>query len=92
MTALEKQEKLDYAYIAELKTKSEKELRKMLDSIEEEQTELIKKGHFIKDALMEKWRTPSEELLEAIEEVKRGETYKCSSGQEMLAIVRNNNE
>ena len=74
------------------KTKSEKELRKMLDSIEEEQTELIKKGHFIKDALMEKWRTPSEELLEAIEEVKRGETYKCSSGQEMLAIVRNNNE
>ncbi|EAC1801542.1 hypothetical protein D6198_09500, partial [Campylobacter coli] len=37
----------------------------------------IKKGHFVKDALMEKWRTPSAELLEAIEDYKNGnvETY-----------------
>ncbi|WP_265607345.1 hypothetical protein [Campylobacter jejuni] len=32
----------------------------------------IKKGHFVKDALMEKWRTPSAELLEAMKELKNG--------------------
>lgn len=34
----------------------------------------IKKEHLIKDALMEKWRQPSDELKEAIREVENGET------------------
>ncbi|ENM8242326.1 hypothetical protein AB8156_001853 [Campylobacter jejuni] len=91
MLAQEKQDNLDYIYIEKLKTKSERQLKIMLDNLEKEiikiQTEKtklenklkdkIKKGHFVKDALMEKWRTPSAELLEAIEDYKNGnvETY-----------------
>ena len=33
---------------------------------------------------MEKWRTPSEELLEAIKEVERGETTTYNSVDEMM--------
>lgn len=31
----------------------------------------IKKEHFTKDVLMEKWRIPSKELLKAIKEVEK---------------------
>ncbi|EAV9735610.1 hypothetical protein FSE31_09680, partial [Campylobacter coli] len=75
MLAQEKQDNLDYIYIEKLKTKSERQLKIMLDNLEKEiikiqaeKTKLenklkdkIKKGHFVKDALMEKWRTPSAE-------------------------------
>ncbi|HEC1770841.1 TPA: hypothetical protein R1738_001442 [Campylobacter lari] len=78
MSTQQKQEDLDYLYIEKLKTKSERQLKVMLDTLEKEivkiqaeKTKLenklkdkIKKEHFIKDALMEKWRTPSKELLE----------------------------
>ncbi|WP_265611676.1 hypothetical protein, partial [Campylobacter jejuni] len=42
----------------------------------------IKKGHFVKDALMEKWRTPSAELLEAMQELKNGGGTLCKSMEE----------
>lgn len=96
MIAQTKQENADYAYIEKLKTKSERQLKTMLDTLEKEAEKIkaekvkledklkekIKKGHFVKDALMEKWRTPSPQLLEAIEEVKRGETIKCKTMEE----------
>ncbi|WP_265611668.1 hypothetical protein, partial [Campylobacter jejuni] len=77
MLAQEKQDNLDYIYIEKLKTKSERQLKVMLDTLEKETIKIqaekaklenklkdkIKKGHFVKDALMEKWRTPSAELL-----------------------------
>ncbi|EAK0794222.1 hypothetical protein I9T54_00020 [Campylobacter peloridis] len=102
MTTQQKQEDLDYLYIEKLKTKSERQLKVMLDTLEKEivkiqaeKTKLdkkfenrlkyrIKKGHFIKDALMEKWRTPSKELLEAMQEVKNGETTTYNSIDEMM--------
>lgn len=78
MIAQTKQDNADYAFIEKLKTKSERQLKTMLDTLEKETTrieaeksklefrlkEKIKKGHFIKDALMEKWRTPSDELFQ----------------------------
>lgn len=92
----EKQDTLDYAYIEKLKTKSERQLKTMLDTLEKETIKItaekeklenrlkekIKRGHFIKDALMEKWRTPSKELLEAIEEIKNGGGTLCKSMEE----------
>lgn len=98
MIAQTKQDNADYAFIEKLKTKSERQLKTMLDTLEKETTrieaeksklefrlkEKIKKGHFIKDALMEKWRTPSDELLEAIKEVERGETTIYNSVDEMM--------
>lgn len=97
-----KQDNADYAYIEKLKTKTERQLKTMLDTLEKEAMKLkaektkiddkikekIKKGHFIKDALMEKWQTPSKELLEAIEEVKRGETTTYDSVDEMMKDLR----
>ncbi|MFG5117043.1 hypothetical protein O8I41_07845 [Campylobacter lari] len=106
MTTQQKQEDLDYLYIEKLKTKSERQLKVMLDTLEKEivkiqaeKTKLdkkfenrlkyrIKKGHFIKDALMEKWRTPNKELLEAIQEVKNGETTTYNSIDEMMKDLR----
>ena len=92
----ERQDKLDYEYIDKLKTKSERQLKMMLDSLGKQKTKLIaeqtklqnrindkiKKEHFIKDALMEKWRTPSKELLEAIKEVQSGQTTTYNSVDE----------
>lgn len=94
----QKQDELDSAYIEKLKTKSERELKKILDTLEKETIKItaektrlenkirdrIKKGHFVKDALMEKWRTPNKELLEAIEEVERGETTTYNNVDEMM--------
>ncbi|EAI3583457.1 hypothetical protein MKT50_001685 [Campylobacter jejuni] len=96
MLAREKQNNLDNIYIEKLKTKSERQLKVMLDTLEKETIKIqaekaklenklkdkIKKGHFIKDALMEKWRTPSPELLEAIEEIKNGGGTLCKSMEE----------
>ncbi|HEC1728225.1 TPA: hypothetical protein R1703_001354 [Campylobacter lari] len=98
MTPQQKQDNLDYLYIEKLKTKSERQLKVMLDTLEKETIKItaekaklenklkekIKKGHFIKDALMEKWRTPSKELLEAMQEVKNGETTTYNSIDEMM--------
>ncbi|EAJ7133481.1 hypothetical protein AB709_07880 [Campylobacter jejuni] len=96
MLAREKQNNLDNIYIEKLKTKSERQLKVMLDTLEKETIKIqaekaklenklkdkIKKGHFIKDALMEKWRTPNPELLEAIEEIKSGGGILCKSMEE----------
>lgn len=93
-----KQDNADYAYIEKLRTKSERQLKIMLDTLEKETIKIkaektkledklkekIKKGHFVKDALMEKWRTPNPELLEAIKEVERGETTTYDSVDEMM--------
>ena len=71
----------DLDYIEKLKEKSERQLKVILDNLEKETIKIaaektrienklkekIKKSHFVKDALMEKWRTPSKELLEAID-------------------------
>lgn len=92
------QDELDSIYIEKLKTKSERELKKLLDTLEKETIKItaekirlenkikdrIKKGHFVKDALMDKWRTPSADLSEAIEEVKRGETTTYNNVDEMM--------
>lgn len=99
MLAQDKQDNLDYIYIEKLKTKSERQLKVMLDTLEKETIKIqaekaklesklkdkIKKGHFIKDALMEKWRTPNAELLEAIEEIKNGGGTLCKSMEEFKA-------
>ena len=82
----------DYKYIEKLKDKSERQLLNLKESIkkrlikieaEKEKLDLqfqenLKKEHFVKDALMDLWRTPNQELLKAIEEVQKGEveTYK----------------
>lgn len=105
MIAQTKQDKADYAFIEKLKTKSEKQLKTMLDTLEKEASKIeaeksklefrlkekIKKGHFIKDALMEKWRTPSEELLEAIKEVEKGETVSFDSHKEAMEYLNAEN-
>lgn len=97
-----KQDNADYAYIEKLRTKSERQLKIMLDTLEKETIKIkaektkledklkekIKKGHFVKDALMEKWRTPSAELLEAIKDVERGETTTYDSVDEMMKDLR----
>lgn len=98
MIAQTKQDNADYAYIEKLKTKSERQLKVMLDTLaketikikaeksklEDRLREKIKKEHFIKDALMEKWRTPSPELLEAIKEVERGEVISFDNHQQAM--------
>ncbi|WP_265607347.1 hypothetical protein, partial [Campylobacter jejuni] len=72
------------------------QLKVMLDTLEKETIKIqaekaklenklkdkIKKGHFVKDALMEKWRTPSAELLEAMQELKNGGGTLCKSMEE----------
>uniref|UniRef100_UPI002242B337 hypothetical protein n=1 Tax=Campylobacter jejuni TaxID=197 RepID=UPI002242B337 len=87
---------LDYIYIEKLKTKSERQLKVMLDTLEKETIKIqaekaklenklkdkIKKGHFVKDALMEKWRTHISELLEAMQELKNGGGTLCKSMEE----------
>lgn len=52
--------------------------------LEDKLKEKIKKGHFVKDALMEKWCTPSPQLLEAIKEVERGEVVSFDNHQEAM--------
>lgn len=83
-------------YIEKLKSKSERQLKVMLDTLEKEATKIqaekarlenklkdkITKGHLVKDALMEKWRTPSAELLEAIQEINNGGGTLCKSMEE----------
>lgn len=92
------QESRDYAYINKLQTKNEKQLKSMLNTLNQEiirikaeqlklenkLKEKIKKEHFVKDAIMEKWRTPSAELLEAIKEVENGETTRYNNVEEMI--------
>lgn len=101
----EKQDTLDYAYIEKLKTKSERQLKTMLDTLEKETIKItaekeklenrlkekIKRGHFIKDALMEKWRTPSKELLEAIKEVEKGEVVSFDNHQQAMDYLNAEN-
>lgn len=96
MTQEQIQANADYTYIERLKTKSERQLKTMLDTLEKEAVKIkaeqsrlqirlnekIKKGHFVKDALMEKWRTPSPELLEAIKEIENGGGTLCKSMEE----------
>ena len=105
MTTQTKQDDLDYAYIKKLKTKSEKQLKVMLDTLEKKAIkitaekvklennlkETIKRGHFIKDALMERWRTPSKELLEAIKEVERGEVVSFDNHQQAMDYLNAEN-
>lgn len=105
MTTQTKQDNTDYVFIEKLKTKSERQLKTMLDTLEKEAAKIeaekskleyrlkekIKRGHFVKDALMEKWRTPSNELLEAIKEVKRGETLSFDSHKEAMEYLNAEN-
>lgn len=93
-----KQNASDCAYIEKLKTKNEKQLKMLLESLEKEikkiETEKtkienklknkIKKEHFIKDAIMEKWRTPNAELLSAIKEVENGEVVSFDTHQQAM--------
>ena len=93
----------DYIYIEKLKAKNERQLKVMLDTLEKEaikikieQTKLenklkdkIKKCHFVKDILMERWRQPSQELLEAIKEVENGETTIYDSVDDMMKDLNN---
>lgn len=86
----------DYIYIEKLRAKNERQLKVMLDTLEKEtikikieQTKLenklkdkIKKSHFVKDILMERWRQPSQELLEAIQEIQNGGGTVCTSMEE----------
>ena len=86
----------DLEYIEKLKEKSERQLKVILDNLKKETIKIaaektrienklkekIKKSHFVKDALMEKWRTPSKELLEAINEIKNSGGTLCTSMEE----------
>lgn len=95
----------DYIYIEKLKAKSERQLKVMLDTLEKEaikikaeQTRLenklkdkIKKGHFIKDALIEKWKTPSEQLLQAINEVKNNEVISFENHKDAMEYLNAEN-
>lgn len=90
------------SYVEKLQNKSERQLQTMLNNIEKETAKIeaeknrlenklkekIKKGYLIKDALIEKWRTPSDELLEAIKEVENGQTTKYSSVDEMMKDLK----
>lgn len=97
----EKQNELNNTYIEKLKLKDERQLKKMLDTLEKEVLKItleqarlksklddkIKKGHFIKDELMERWRTPNSNLLKAIDEVKNGEVETFSSHKEAMEFL-----
>ena len=92
---------LDYEYIEKLKNKSERQLQTMLNNIEKEALKIeleksklenklkdkIKKGHFIKDALMERWRKPNNDLLEAMQEIKNGGGITCESMQDFDRVM-----
>ena len=95
----------DYIYIEKLKEKSERQLKVMLDTLEKETIKItaektkienklkekIKKSHFVKDALMEKWRTPSKELLEAINEVKNNEVISFDNHKDAMEYLNAEN-
>jgi hypothetical protein len=95
----------DYIYIEKLKEKSERQLKVMLDTLEKETIKIaaektrienklkekIKKSHFVKDALMEKWRTPSKELLEAIKEVKNNEVISFDNHKDAMEYLNAEN-
>lgn len=95
----------DCVYIEKLKSKSERQLKLMLDTLEKETIKItaektrienklkekIKKSHFVKDALMEKWRTPSPELLESIKEVERGEVISFENHQQAMDYLNAEN-
>ena len=95
----------DYIYIEKLKEKSERQLKIMLDTLEKETIKIaaektrienklkekIKKSHFVKDALMEKWRTPSKELLEAINEVKNNEVISFDNHKDAMEYLNAEN-
>lgn len=99
ITTQKKQDKLDYAYIEKLGKKSERQLIKMLNALDKEiikitiekakieskLKEKIKKKHFVKDVLISQWRTPNDELLEAINEIKNGGGTHCNSFDEFKA-------
>ena len=95
----------DYIYIEKLKEKSERQLKVMLDNLEKETIKIaaektrienklkekIKKSHFVKDALMEKWRTPSKELLEAIKEVKNNKVISFDNYKDAMEYLNAEN-
>lgn len=82
-------------------TYSERQLKKMLDTTESKEAKLkaeffalkakikaiVEKRHLIQDAIMQKWREPSDELLEAIAEIERGEFIHCENFDEYLKAV-----
>lgn len=92
---------LDYEYIEKLKSKSERQLQTMLNNLEKEALKIeleksklenklkdkIKKGHFIKDALMERWRKPNNDLLEAMQELENGGGITCKSMQDFDKVM-----
>ena len=95
----------DYIYIEKLKAKSERQLKVMLDTLEKEEIKIkaeqtrlenklkdkIKKGHFIKDILIEKWRTPSEQLSQAINEVKNNEVISFENHKDAMEYLNAEN-
>ncbi|ANV97649.1 hypothetical protein BBW65_01980 [Helicobacter enhydrae] len=105
-TASTRQDTLDQAYIEKLRTKNEKQLKGMMDALEKETMKInaekkrienklnnrIRKKHFIQDALMEKWRTPSARLLNAIEEVERGEVVSFENHQQAMEYLNNDED
>lgn len=82
---------------------NERQLKKLLDNTEKERSKfeselkrienkiknIDKRKFFIQDALIQKWRNPSQELQNAINEVKNGETVEFSSIQEAKAYMEN---
>ncbi|MBK3505325.1 hypothetical protein JJB28_09735 [Campylobacter fetus subsp. venerealis] len=67
-----------------IKTKFENETTKIKNQLEK----IIQEKHLIKDAIMEKWRKPSDELLEAIKEVENGQTTKYNDIDTMMKDLR----
>lgn len=106
MTKEELVEKNDYSFIDKLREKNERQLKAMLsvlgkdiaklkaeqDRINNKLEQKIKKEHFVKDALIEKWRTPNEELLVAIKEIENGESTVYDNVEEMMEDIKNSKE
>lgn len=96
------QEEHDYRYMEKLNSKNERQLKAMLDSLSKEIAKLnadktrldrklkerTKRQHFIKNALMDMWREPSQELKEAIREVQNGEDSEYNSVSSMMEDLK----
>ena len=93
----------DLEYIEKLRVKNNRQLSVLLNTMEKnilkikldrikldnKLNEAEKKCHFVKDILMERWRQPSQELLEAIKEVENGETTIYDSVDDMMKDLNN---
>ena len=66
---------------------SEKQLKVEFFALKAKVKAIVEKRHLIQDAIMEKWREPSNELLEAIAEIERGEFIHCENFDEYLKAV-----